>query len=168
MRSEKVIVSNFLIERKNQLKSFEIKISINALRITGVQLQARLVQMKPFEPRMLTGEIPLTANRNNVIGELRLRSNDSTNVFYSEDLVLDNKNTNFGGFASFNFFATEFNRLPKSEICPVHVDARSTTIKGIYKDKTVMIKHSDIAPDFLRYQISVHLRLEIRKRDKVK
>lgn len=164
MRSEKAIVSNFLIERKNQLKCFEIKIPSNALRITGVQFQARLVQTKPFEPRMLTGEIPLTANRNNVIGELRLRSNNSTNVFYAEDLVLDNKNANFGDFASFNFFATEFNRLPKSEVCPVHVDARSTTIKGIYKDKTVMIKLSDIAPDFLKYRISVHLWVELKNK----
>ena len=34
------------------------------------------------------------------IGELKLQSNDSTNIFYADEVVADNINLNYGDFAA--------------------------------------------------------------------
>lgn len=148
---EKVILTAFAITQPGQIKHFQVKIPRDAKRIIGIEASASRT-----EPVQTTGGISggggpaggggtggtgfanpfgLLLNQDTLLGEFRLQSCGSANIFYAGTLFLGDNNEGQGYFSSIpQFTPKEFTHSPKRTEDKVNEDGSATLLKGIYRD----------------------------------
>mgnify|MGYP001611593418 CR=1 FL=1 len=152
MIQEQVIITPILITKAGQVKHFQIKLPKTAKRIIGIELGGRLIPVPKTDgtnPKT-TNEVTVTQpqatipagndrptafKRNAVAGELKLQSCEEANIFYAGHLQSDN-NMGYGDFSQNAFWKVNpFTHQGMSFEEVVIVDAESTMIQGVYKDR---------------------------------
>jgi len=87
------------------------------------------------------------------IGELKLQSNDSTNIFYADEVVADNINLNYGDFAAIEEWGEKvWTHGMKCEAVAIDIDAATTVINGLFQDNIGELIQRDI-----NYEIHIYL-----------
>jgi hypothetical protein len=96
--------------------------------------------------------------RNTLIGELKLQSCEEANIFYATHLQTDD-NIGAGDFSqNGNWKARTFTHQSKTEEDIVIVDADTTIIQGIYKDRIGESNKTDV-----EYIVNVYVWVEIEE-----
>lgn len=152
MIQEQVIITPIIIAKAGQVKHFQIKLPKTSKRIIGVELGGRLltqtkenvlVPQAMLEVVAKENELSAVAaserdtgfKRNTVIGELKLQSCEEANIFYAGHLQSDN-NMGYGDFSQNRFWRVNpFTHQAMAFEEVVIVDAESTIIQGVYKDR---------------------------------
>lgn len=152
MMQEQVIITPIIITKAGQVKHFQVKLPKTAKRIIGVELGGRLLtptKENGTAPKAILEEVvrqtELTVaagnerengfKRNTVIGELKLQSCEEANIFYSGHLQSDN-NMGYGDFSQNRFWRVNpFTHQAMAFEEVVIVNAESTIIQGVYKDR---------------------------------
>ena len=96
--------------------------------------------------------------RNTFIGELKLQSCEEANIFYATHLQTD-ENIGAGDFSqNRNWKASAFTHQSKTEEDIVIVDADTTIVQGIYKDRIGEMNKTDV-----EYIVNVYVWVEIEE-----
>ena len=153
MIQEQVIITPIIITKAGQVKPFQIKLPKTAKRIIGVELGGRLLvtakEKEVIQKAAATSEFQTEIHavsaveqnresyfkRSTVIGELKLQSCEEANIFYSGYLQSDN-NMGYGDFSQNRFWKVNlFTHQAMAFEEVVMVDAESTIVQGVYKDR---------------------------------
>ncbi len=152
MKREGVIISSFLIERQKQVKLFQVRIPREAENIVGVEMGLLWLEgLLPVPPPSPVWSLPMSVQRNLVLGELKLQSYEKANMFYSADLCMNN-NVNFADFSTGSFPAKEYSHGYAWHEDPVMVNGNTTLLQGVYRDKL-----SDYQSSTYRYIVKVYV-----------
>ena len=134
MKRESAIITNFLIERPKQIKLFQLKIPREAENIIGIEMGLTWLNgILPAIVPPLEWTLPMTMNRNIVLGEVKLQSYEKANVFYTQELVL-NQNLAPADFTSKYFVPKAYTHQNQSNEDQVQVSGTTTILQGVYKD----------------------------------
>lgn len=135
MKSESVIVTNFLIERPKQIKLFQMKIPREADNIIGIEVGLTwLTGIPVVAPPLLDWSLPMTIKRNIVLGEVKFQSYEKANMFYTQELVM-NQNNDFADFTSKFFTPKVYTHSYQLNEEPIKVNGNTTILQGVYRDK---------------------------------
>jgi hypothetical protein len=174
MMQEQVIITPLRINVAGQVKHFQIKLPQTAKRIVGVELGGRLLtdnkatiatqvsNSSPSIPQVVVATTiikghtsslrPIAFKRNELWGELKLQSCEEANIFYAGQLQTDNtmsyldfSQNQFWRMNPFTHQAMAFEEV-------VIVDAQSTIIQGVYKDRL-----ADQRETMSNYLVNVYL-----------
>lgn len=169
MMQEQVVIIPITISKAGQIKHFQIKLPKTAKRIIGVELGGRLLtETKVKEVTLHSNneisvkgiemigsaiiERPTAFKRNTFIGELKLQSCEEANIFYAGHLQTDN-NLGYGDFSQNRFWKINpFTHQAMAFEETVIVDAESTIIQGVYKDRIGEQHETDV-----NYLVNVYL-----------
>lgn len=156
MIQEKVVITQLNIVQPGQVIHFDVKIPHDALRIIGIELSCAYPDPPVNQQGMLrvmriamqakaaakaiavhrSADIPLAFTPSPYLGDLRLQSCESTNVFYSGDVVLADMNLAFGDYTIIpGFAATEAIKGQKRQELSVNTTGKTAIVKGIYRDR---------------------------------
>ncbi len=135
MMREKVVITTFVINKAGQVKHFQIKLPKTAKLIIGVELGSRLITNTKNLTAPRPTESQTAFKRNTLFGELKLQSCENANVFYSGQLQSDN-NMGYGDFSENQFWKVKpFTHQAMTFEETVIVNAGSTIIQGVFKDR---------------------------------
>lgn len=148
---EQVIVNRVTIDRPRQVRLFQVRLPRQTQDLTGVATTVRWLIGAPAltGERKTPWELPFEMRGNTPIGDLRLQSADQGNIFYTQEVILNNNN-DFGDFASEYLVPNNYNQL-KAAIDPVRIGGKATVVFGCYKDQ---LAESLTLP--FRYVLSVY------------
>lgn len=162
---EQVLITQLRITKAGQVKHFQVKLPKNVIRIIGIEMSFRLIHGLSIDetgtglapvlelPRFFS---PFKSNR--FIGELKLQSCEEANIFYATHLQTD-ENIGAGDFSQNDYWkARTFTHQSKTEEDIVIVDADTTIIQGIYKDRIGEINNTDV-----EYKVNVYVWVEIEE-----
>jgi hypothetical protein len=174
MTREQVVISQVRITKAGQVKHFQVKLPKTAKRIIGIELGARggfprkeVVIIRDGEVKPVregtgvatpdsTTRSETFFKRNTLIGELKLQSCEEANLFYSGYLQND-ENIALGDFSQSRVWTpTVFTHQTHSFEEVVIVDAESTIIQGIYRDRIGEQSKTDY-----NYLVNVYVWIEI-------
>lgn len=134
MKRESVIVTNFLIERPRQIKLFQLKIPREAENIIGIEIGLTWISgVLPSTVPPAIWELPMTMKRNVVLGEVKLQSYEKANMFYTQELLINN-NIDTADYTSLFFKPTTYTHASKSNEDEVKVSGATTILQGVYRD----------------------------------
>ena len=91
---QEAIVESFIIERKGEMRQFQILLPRDTNRIIGLEYGVSELYEDPAVP-LDPNENALLFLRNKVIGSIILRTNGCEGIFYQSDLIEDS-NIHFG------------------------------------------------------------------------
>lgn len=136
MIQEQVIITPINIIKAGQVKHFQIKLPKTAKRIIGVELGGRLLtDSKDRVAIPASIGSPTAFKRNALIGELKLQSCEEANIFYAGHLQSD-RNMGYGDFTQNSFWKVNpFTHQTMTFEEVVIVDAESTIVQGVFKDR---------------------------------
>jgi hypothetical protein len=152
MMREKVVITALVINKVGQVKHFQIKLPKTAKRIIGIELGGRLITNTKdlIVPR--PNDSHTAFKRNTLLGELKLQSCENANVFYAGHLQSDN-NIGYGDFSENQFWkAKPFTHQTMTFEETVIVNAESTIVQGVYKDRIGEQYETDV-----NYLVNVYL-----------
>jgi hypothetical protein len=88
---ESVTVHTITISKKGEWKYFQVRLPKDAKKIIGVETGLHVLDELPFE---VAGAVSkrFGIERNNLMGELKLQSLDTANIFYAKDIVEEDRN----------------------------------------------------------------------------
>lgn len=152
MKREGVIITTFLIEKQKQVKLFQVKIPREAEKIIGVEMSFLWLEgVPPLVPSSTIWQLPMTVNRNILLGELKLQSYEKANVFYAGELAV-NQNLDFADFTSQSFIPKIYSHQYQLNEDPVMVSGSTTILQGVYRDKL-----SEYQATRYRYIVKVYI-----------
>lgn len=152
MMREKVVITALVINKVGHVKHFQIKLPKTAKRIIGIELGGRLITDTKNLTAPRPTENPTAFKRNTLLGELKLQSCENANVFYAGHLQSDN-NIGYGDFSENQFWKVKpFTHQTMTFEETVIVNAESTIIQGVYKDRIGEQYETDV-----NYVVNVYL-----------
>lgn len=184
MIREQVIITPIIIRKAGQVRHFQVKLPKNAKRIIGIELGGRWlgesidkVIAVPAAASASPAAAPTEAikkemlalkatterkanffKRNILIGEIRLQSCEEANIFYAGHLQGDN-NIGYGDFSKNSYWtSTVFTHQANAFEERVIVDAESTIIQGVYKDR-----YGEHYKTIVNYLVNVYVWIEIEE-----
>jgi hypothetical protein len=171
MTREQVVISQIRIAKAGQVKHFQVKLPKTAKRIIGIELGAKgnfLKREVPFAEVDSGKEVPIRDGviregigssvifrRNVLVGELKLQSCEEANLFYSGYIQTD-ENIGIADYSQRFFVPNVFTHQTHSFEEIVIVDAESTILQGIYRDRIGEQSKTDY-----NYLVSVYVWIEI-------
>jgi len=157
MKRESVIVTNFLIDRPKQIKLFQMKIPREAENIIGIEMGLTWITgIPPVIAPPLEWALPMDIKRNLVLGELKFQSYEKANMFYTQELVI-NQNTDTADFTSKFFPPKAYTHQYQLNEEPIKVNGNTTILQGVYRDN-----FSDQFAGAYSYIIRVYVWLEAK------
>ncbi len=186
MRKEQVIITPLRITKGLQNKHFQVKLPKTAKKIIGIELGgfwmgargdggvifigspggAAVYPADSFklEAAMFAASRDLKGvqffRRNILIGELKLQSCEEANIFYAGHLQMDN-NLSQGDFTQTPFWTPQpFTHEIKSFEEHIIVDADSTVISGLYRDRIGEITKANID-----YLVNLYVWIEVENNE---
>jgi len=178
---EQVLITALKITKAGQVKTFQVRIPKNAVRIIGIEIGGRLIKSPrrdgtrseaidvasgngtiagEFNPKLnmhaeaIKSLMPF--KRNVLFGELKLQSCEEANIFYAAHVMSD-ENIGMGDFSKKgNWDAHVFTHQQKTEEDIVIVNGDSTIIQGIYKDRIGELNKMDY-----QYIMNVYVWVEV-------
>lgn len=88
---ESVTVHTIPISKKGEWNYFQVRLPKDAKKIIGVETGLHIKDELPFEVAGGVGK-RFGIERNNLMGELKLQSLDTANIFYAKDIVEEDRN----------------------------------------------------------------------------
>lgn len=185
MRKEQVIITPLRITKALQNKHFQVKLPKTAKKIIGIELGGFWMGKRGdggvifigssggFSPYALS-EVKFDApsrisigrdggkgvqffRRNILIGELKLQSCEEANIFYAGHLQMDN-NLSQGDFTQNPFWTPQpFTHETKAFEEHIIVDADSTVISGLYRDRLGEISKAQVD-----YLVNLYVWIEVQ------
>lgn len=148
---EQVILNRLVINRPKQVRMFQVRLPRQTRELIGVETGLRWISGVPVvaPSELLPWKLPMLIKANTHIGELRLQSPDQGNIFYSQEIVLNNNN-DYADFTSQYFTPQNYNQL-KAEEDPVRIGGKATVLFGCYKDQL-----ADSIPTPFEYAVTVY------------
>ncbi len=135
MKSENVIITNFLIERPKQIKLFEMKIPREADNIIGIETGLTWISgIPPIPSSPPDWSLPMTIQRNLHLGEIKFQSYEKANIFYIQELVM-NQNLDYADFTSKFFIPKVYTHSYQFNEEPIKVNGNTTILQGVFRDK---------------------------------
>lgn len=135
MKREGVILTTFLIERPKQVKLFQVRIPREAENIIGVEMGMHWLEGVPAAPvPPPIWSLPMSVQRNLLVGELKLQSYETANMFFSSELAINNNHV-FADFSSQNFLPKPYTHQYQQHEEPIKVNGNTTLLQGAYRDK---------------------------------
>jgi len=163
MKREGVIITTFTIERIRQIQLFQIKIPSETKNIIGIEMGVRILSgFTAIPPALPTWVLPINFKRNIVLGELKLQSYESANVFYTGELTLNN-NTGNADFTSQFFIPQPFTHEYASNEDETTVSGKTTIVQGVYRDKL-----ADQQEGTYSYKVNVYVWCEVKDEGELK
>lgn len=168
MIQESCIIKTIQVTRKGQIIHFQVKMPQTAKRIIGIELGAFLlkeglhmdgdgggkeVHGKEVHLSVSPGHSLMPFKRNPLIGELRLQSCEEANIFYTGHLQADG-NMGYLDYTKDFFEPAFYTHQAKALEERVVVDAETTTVLGIYVDRTNSSGYKD---SFTNYQVNLYI-----------
>lgn len=171
MIQESCIIKTIRVTKRGQIIHFQVKLPETAKRIIGIELGGFQLNESDHdigheiygggikEPKgrevhaEASGHSLMPFKRNKLIGELRLQSCEEANIFYTGHIQAD---SNLGyldftkGFFTPNFYTHQTKALEERVV----VDAETTTVLGIYVDRT---ETKGIKIAIVNYQINLYI-----------
>lgn len=166
MKREGIIISSFIIDRQKQIKLFQVKVPCDVKNIIGIELGLRWLEGVPrtISSAMVGApmdsiesegwRIPIALKRNILMGEIKLQSQGKANLFFSDELVLD-QNISQADFTSQFFPPTASSHLMMNYETEVKVSGDTTILQGIYWDRL-----SENIPTNYKYQVFLYVWME--------
>ncbi len=153
MNNEGVLIKSFVINKNKQIKVFDIKIPRQAQYIIGMEMGLVFESGTiPHHPVFNEEEALLTFKPSIVLGELKLQSFDSANLFYVEELKVC-QNFNQADFSGLGFNPTPYSHQTKSLEDPINVSGGITIAQGVYRNSLEL-------PIPYRYKVNVYVWLK--------
>ncbi|MBI4945314.1 MAG: hypothetical protein HY840_02800 [Bacteroidetes bacterium] len=95
---------------------------------------------------------PIGATRNSLVGELKLQSSDDSNIFYATNISDPSVKEGLDKVPSVNFMIENvWTHGYKRQLEEVLVDANTTVIAGLYKDRLGEMLKADVSYDVFLY-----------------
>ncbi|MGZ4065028.1 MAG: hypothetical protein ACXVP0_18770 [Bacteroidia bacterium] len=136
MNNESVIITTLTIDKPQQTKLFQVRVSREVKNIIGVEMG--LTWLAGTYPATLQSAgpwtLPLGFTRNLCVGEVKLQSYEQSNIFYTGELLMNRNNDN-ADFSSRFFTPQAYTHQMRAHEDDVLVNGRTTLIQGVYRDK---------------------------------
>lgn len=153
MPKETVISTNLYIESNDQVCHFQLKVPRGVGRIIGVETGILFQSGEiPRPPVLPFWKLPLTYTRKFVLGDLKLQTLESANIFYCKEVCLD-PNINHGDFTSQFFDPKAYTHQKQSHEDLINLDGHVTILQGLYKNTLSL-------PTPYAYTVNVYVWLE--------
>lgn len=150
---EELIIHSVKISRTGEIKHFEIPLSNNVDRITGVWFKVRLLDSAFGEGAVLVEYEPVsTYAREVIIGQLSLSSNCREGVFFYGNMILENSNAGMLDFTSAVFPVKPNSHSPFGKQLDVQINGKTATVHGFIQDAWGAISGRDV-----RYEVDIYL-----------
>lgn len=158
MERERVLVETFSVSKKDEKKLLEIRIPLDAWRITGLWVSCRFPQAHSSEVTASHSGI-FTMYPNYVVGDLRLFSLGKERNFFSFQLSLDEKeNAAFGDVSQTGFSPKPWSHAMQPDFVRVDIPVRSRLLKGYYRDRM------EEYIGFSSYEVKVYIWYSIKEK----
>lgn len=157
---EQLIIHTVTINRTGELKHFEIPLSNNAKRITGLWYKIRLLD-NAVEGDVITGFKGSTPYRSElIIAYLSLSSNKKEGVFYFGTVVLDNANYRMLDYTDDVFEVNNYSHASSGNGIELSVDAETSNVHGAILDRWGVINGKHV-----KYEIDIYLFQELNEKE---
>ncbi len=149
MKRARLIIKEVQITRQGEIKNFQIKLPKDTTRIIAIETDVRMdsdgiVLIGGGGVISKTPYLFWTQATNPVLGKLKLRSMERTNIFYEEWLHLILFNAGIPDMSG-GLFVTNPTSLNKNKVAKkVDVPKETTVINGIYNDTIGVAVKKDI------------------------
>lgn len=162
MTKRRIIPTKIRITKQGEIKFFQVKIPFDAISIIGIETAMRVRSMAVPSaafpvPGIGGGGIdvsppPASGFPNSFVGELKLQSNDDSNVFYTTNIHTPVVRESFDRTPNLSFLPYRvWTHGYKRELEIAKVDANTTVIAGLYKDRFGEMQKRDINYDVFLY-----------------
>lgn len=132
MTRESLIVKKLFIDATDQICHFQIKLPRAVNRIIGIETGLTL-NTGDLSSLFAGRPLPFAYQRKYMFGELRLKTLDSANIFYTHELSVD-PNIKYGDFAQQQFRSKVFTHQIQRHEDQINLDGEVTLIQGFYKN----------------------------------
>lgn len=151
MERERVLVETFAINKQDEKKALEIRLPMDADRITGIWVSARFPQAAPADIITPPHSGILTTYPNTVIGDLRLFTLGKERNFFSFQVSREDRHIVWGDVSQIGFEPKPWSHGLQPDFIRVDIGVSSRLLKGYYRDRM-----NEFA-GFSSYQIKVYL-----------
>lgn len=132
MTRESLITKKLFIDAADQICHFQIKLPRAVNRIIGIE--TGLILNTGDVSSLFTGRpFPFVYQRKYLLGELRLKTLDSANIFYTHEISLD-PNIKYGDFDNPRFRPKVFTHQIQRHEDQINLEGSVTLIQGFYKN----------------------------------
>ena len=132
MTRENLICKRLFIDAADQICHFQIKVPREVNRIIGIETGLAL-NSGDLSSVFVGRPLPFVYLRRIILGELRLKTLDSANIFYTHEISLD-PNIRHGDFDNPRFRSKVFTHQIQRHEDQITLDGGVTLIQGFYKN----------------------------------
>ena len=129
---ERVQVETFEVSKKSEKQLLEIRIPLDAAKITGVWVSGRM--KSSFASGNPSADI-FAYNPSQYLGDLRLYALGKERNFFSFHLYRKDTNSGFGDFTKAGFVSQEYTHGLQPDRIAVDIPVYSHVLKGYYRDR---------------------------------
>lgn len=132
MTRESLITIKLFINAADQICHFQIKLPRAVNRIIGIET-GLILNTGDLPSLFVVRPSPFVYQRKVVFGELRLKTLDSANIFYTHELSID-PNIKYADFDNPRFRSKVFTHQIQRHEDQINLDGSVTLIQGFYKN----------------------------------
>jgi hypothetical protein len=176
MIKRRIIATKISITKQGEVKFFQVKIPFDAKVLIGIETAMRLKTFQVFpsqpilspldnpygnivafngagiSPSPFVAPSPIEGIRNSLVGELKLQSSDDSNIFYATNISDPSVKEGLDKVPSVNFIIENvWTHGYKRQLEEVLVDANTTVIAGLYKDRLGEMLKANVSYDVFLY-----------------
>lgn len=150
---KEILIETISITKSGEIRFFTVTLPKDTHQITGIMTTVRLKDVESFISK---GKNPFVLNRNIVVADLRLVSNETAGIFYSEFIKLQDFQSEYFDYSQTTAWeVTEYTHGRQFTPCSISVTGKTMQVAGGIVDML-----GDIAGGDFPYEIKLYIEVE--------